>query len=518
MRSPFHLLLVLPLALTLSACPKGGLKIPDEYVLASLPVLNGIPGPIEVSRSRDGLVWSGPRVAVANGTPLRSPYPPGIGSNTDGYLLAIFGTDSKLRLYWSEDSLTWRFANTVKTPGFGEATFSQLGAHSRPTVRYDYALGDWVIAFRTRGVHLARMRPDSQSPGQFLNAWQMSVESSNAQSALSTHPSSVGLGNELTGEYEAVIGYLGNVVNASGGGVIPNGVLMAPWNLLGSWDPASQQVVLVNPNAIRSATDTTTGDLITSQSGPALHRALGDELFLTTKEANGRVRLFESDSEDFSRWKRLLETSSPTALGSAGPVMAGPDSALVVADASSAAGRVKTWVKDSQNRWIGESTLPLGSDGGVSLAFAKSKAAYKRVTFTFRSFMRLPGSGLAGPEDVTLRLYRRLSASSSLTVPISSALTQGVPLLETVEHNPQSGTSHPMTGKTFTFLLQPGEEFQLELQGAIGTYYFANITYDGERELFLNGTPSQLYSLGNRDPNGIQAQYQLISDVEIQKF
>lgn len=362
--------------MTFTACVPTAL--PSRYVLASTPLSASSAPESRVFVPRTATsppLWSSAGLAPS---PAINGIPPGIGARTGDpttsqYLLAWFGPGGVLHTATSKGGVSWT----------GDSTHGsfQVDQHSRPAVVFNYDSFAWFVAFRQSNDTVAVLRvAPTDSPPVIV------------QSVNTAHAPSLAFWN-----HQMILVYRrGSIfVIKSSDGL--------------SW-PAGPGVAALGPGGT---------PLVTEDRAPCLNSVLGQLQLTTTKLVavpgpdgltHGEIDVWTS--ADGINWNSLA-TLSPTNPFAEGSALAGPSSALLVAEAKAGASATSAYFFDGANARTTinthqvEAVGPTQTQLDVSLAFGAAPAGeVKKITLTFQEFKRgfLRGEGPDfGTEDVTLR-------------------------------------------------------------------------------------------------------------------
>lgn len=116
-------------------------NIPSRFVLATTH--GNHPGFIETRISTDGQSWSGPNYPrTSSGTRVTAHHQiaPGIGTNTQEYMLVWFDPNGALHSRTSNNGMNWKSDKNYGT--------YQVSINSKPSVAYHYTDQEWWVAFR----------------------------------------------------------------------------------------------------------------------------------------------------------------------------------------------------------------------------------------------------------------------------------------------------------------------------------------------------------------------------------
>ena len=329
-------ILIFVVALWGGGCTTGGspppLRIPDQYVLA---YTTGSPIRVETVASNGGRAWSAPNSPLdTQGSPLpASIVAPGIAANPDGYVLAWFDTSGVLHTVTSPNGGEWADQRT-------HGTFAVDG-NSRPSLAFHYGQRRWFVAFRSsaNAVTVLPVRPSTGAPVTIAGVTTF------------VHASIEFANNQLLLVFMEAASRIGLRTSTDGA----------------AWTTGQMRTPLSAGNAA-----------ITTETAPYL-RAWAGGLWLATNKPNPvvtvsswRIEIFASG--DGSTWTAHT-TVTPSFPFSEGPAVAGPESALVVADpgaqqaAMSLNGRATVRIHTNTQRTVSLAHGPAGRVHNLSLRF-----------------------------------------------------------------------------------------------------------------------------------------------------
>lgn len=398
-------------------------NLPSRFVLVTTQ--GDDPAHIETRVSTDGKIWSGPnypRTTTGAKHPSHHQIAPGIGTNTQEYMLVWFDVNGQLHSQVSDNGLDWRRDKVYGT--------YQVNINSRPSVVYNYTEQEWWTAFRE---------------GQEIVVRQLLSNGAGASTRISVPNIQLGISMVWTTD-GFILAY-----RASAPGDVY--LLQSPDGM--SWNPAPGSVVMdISGNPIRSK-----GSPYLSYALGTLRLGTNDNFTAVQGFDAGKILLYRQQSNGSWELEQELERIQ---FNSRGVAVAGPSDNLVIAAAN--ADHTAMWWKFQKQDALNTQTelepcLSHGPAGQMELY---------NVEIRFGHYKRVPEPGnwdYGDEEDVTLEVKHLAECGQELTQMAPVHLEDMI-----------KGTTHIWSQNTpnsvqpvFQTLLQPQEFVEIAITGDGGT-------------------------------------------------